>query len=289
VTAYIPGYPIDKRSADMRRRAADSYIGDFEYFAGRIIARSTGERVILQDDNSAASMADIRIAYEDRPAAYVEVVVDIDRQYAAMANIVRGPMEIPAPGLGRVWWVTLSSSAHIRSLTRDLLPTLTRMQLAGEVFDFVSSSQDLKNHKHPDVKALGEQGVTQLGSRDVRGEETGRILIYAEGAAGPAMHDWAAFNEWLSQYLRHPERGDVCKKLYATDAPERHVFVGLALSTPWLAYHTLMTEYNTLPSEPPVVPPEITHVWAADYMCRRCIAWFPEKGWFDPATCWATD
>jgi hypothetical protein len=63
------GYPVDLRTDGQRWRAFNGFAGDFEYAAARVIARLTGERVITQDDNSSPGIADIRIEYEERPAA----------------------------------------------------------------------------------------------------------------------------------------------------------------------------------------------------------------------------
>jgi hypothetical protein len=81
---FTPGYPIDLRAEERRRRAAKGPVGDFEGMAARVVARLTGEKVIIQDDGSRSAMPDIRIEYAAKPAAYVEAVVDIDTSYAAM-------------------------------------------------------------------------------------------------------------------------------------------------------------------------------------------------------------
>jgi hypothetical protein len=113
---YQPGYPVDSRSHAMRERAARGHLGDFEWAAARVIARLTGERVVIQDDNHARSMTDIRIDYRDRPPGYAEVITDLDREYSAMVRAVRDHHVVPTPGLGRVWWVTVSARARLRTL-----------------------------------------------------------------------------------------------------------------------------------------------------------------------------
>ena len=57
---------------------AEGPVGDFEGMAARVVARLTGERVVIQDDGSKPAMPDIRVDYDDKPAAYVEAVVDAD-------------------------------------------------------------------------------------------------------------------------------------------------------------------------------------------------------------------
>jgi hypothetical protein len=66
----------------MRRQQERSHLGDFEMAAARVVARLTGERVVLQDDNTRPGMPDLRIEFTDRSPAFVEVVTDIDREYS---------------------------------------------------------------------------------------------------------------------------------------------------------------------------------------------------------------
>ena len=82
-TEFRPGYPIDHRLPRKVARLLNGPGGDFECSAARVVARLTGERVVLQDDGSRAGMADIRIEYADRSPGYVEVWTDIEPGYAA--------------------------------------------------------------------------------------------------------------------------------------------------------------------------------------------------------------
>jgi hypothetical protein len=178
VTDYRPGYPIDLRSHAMRTRAEQSHLGDFEWDAGRVVARSTGERVVIQDDNSVAGMADLRIDYADRPAAYVEVVVDIDPAYSAMTADVRKYQQIPAADLDRVWYLTLGPHANVNRLVRTLTGKIHAVQVAGELFDSVRATEvDLAAHESPSVRELGELGVVEMSSRVTQPGESGKLLI----------------------------------------------------------------------------------------------------------------
>lgn len=58
---YRPGHPIDLRTDLMRSHAARGQLSDIELAAARVVARSTGQRVVLQDGNSAPSVVDLRI------------------------------------------------------------------------------------------------------------------------------------------------------------------------------------------------------------------------------------
>jgi hypothetical protein len=286
---FRPGYPIDLRPAAIRSRAERSTVGDFEYAAARVVARFTGHRVVIQDDNSVDGMADVRIEPPDAPAAYLEVVLDIEDPYAAMTSHLRGDQRIAAPELGRVWQVTVGRKANVKRLRQQLVEKLEGLQSEGQYFDTVQGERNLLDHPSARVRQLATLGVLELTSGVPTDGSDGRILVWGEGTGGPAVQDWVAFDRWLKDYLHDPQRADVRQKLAATAAPERHVFVGMSFTTEWFAYHALSHEYADLPPADPQLPSEITHVWIWSKLLGRCIAWSPGNGWFEPGRNWATE
>jgi len=285
---FQPGYPIDLRSDDMRMRDARSYEGDFEYMAARVVARLTGERVVIQDDNSVQGMADVRIEYADRPTAFVEIVSDVDPDYAQLNQLVFRDQQMATPSLGRIWYVTVSKSARLKSLKPALEPFLRRLEDADVFLEIVQPDGSLARSSVEELRQLDDLGVVQLCSRPPQPDEEPKILLYPQGVGGPAKQDWLALITWLAEYLSAPGRADVRKKLEETGAVERHAFVGLPLGKEWSAFHSLHDQYGGLPDQPPVLPPEVTHVWVWAQPFGRCIAWFPDRGWFDPRRHWAT-
>ncbi|MET9275508.1 hypothetical protein [Kribbella sp. NPDC003557] len=283
---YRPGYPIDERIPDQRARMEKGHLGDVELAAARVVARFTGERVVVQDDNSRAGMVDLRIDYADRPPAYVEVVTDIDQQYSRMVSGVRQHQKLPAARLGRIWYVTMGASANVNRLVRSLVSRLEVFQAADQLFDTVQAQATFSQNEHPDVRRLAADGVIELASAPAK---DGEVRIYADGAGGPVGQDWAHLDDWLHEYLHHAERADVRAKLAATHAAERHVFVGMSFSTAWGAYHALSSRYSNLPELAPRLPSEVTHVWIWPWPIGRCLAWFPDRGWFEPGRHWATE
>lgn len=282
------GVPVDDRPAAMRSRIDAGHLGDFELAAARVVARLTGERVVLQDDNSSPGMVDIRIDYREKPPGFVEVVTDIEPAYSALVDKVRRHQQIVAPRLRRVWYVTLDSRAQVRGMVRTLPNDLAALEEAGHHFDTIHV-QSLVDHRLPAVRALAAMGVTELVSSQPTSTGTGRIHLYAEGTGGPTILDWSEFDNWLADYLADAMREDVRRKLAATRADERHAFIGMSFTTPWAANYPLGDDHWSVPTSPPRLPPEITHVWAWFYPIGRCIAWFPGCGWFDPRNHWVTE
>ena len=286
---FQPGYPVDARPARRVARLQGTPVGDFESMAARVVARLTGELVILQDDGSRASMPDICIEYTGRPPGYVEVWTDIDPKYAeTMALLMKRQHQLPhvatAQDLLRDWQVTVGA-AHLGRLEAEMEELLAHLEGAGEVFERVATLHALQSNPNPSVRRLLELGVVMLSSAP---SDEGIIRLYPAGIHGPAIHTWEPVLAWIEQTLRG--LADVRAKLAMTNARERHIFLGATYTSPSSVFFGLTTDVQTLPAEPPRLPPEITHLWMMNAQSGdRCVAWFPERGWFDAARCWATD
>ncbi len=270
---FTPGYPVDLRSPERRRHVAEGPVGDFEGMAARVVARLTGGRVVLQDDGSKPAMPDIRIDYEDKPAAYVEAVVDIEPSYAAMEAEIWKPA--PLMPADRFWQVNVSGRSKLKDLRRDLPRILASL------------------HGPPgpqEARQFARLGVTVTGPGMPRPGESGAIQLMPEGIYGPALLTWEPFLDWINAFLASGRAADVRRKLAATGAAERHAFVGASFTTPGPAYFALRQEgWPELPGDNPALPPEITHLWAWSVPgIGRCLAWFPDTGWLDPIDHWAT-
>ena len=247
--------------------------------------------MILQDDGSRVRMPDIRIDYRDQLPAYVEVWTDMDRQYAAMYSRLMKPenqlpLELIDPALSRVWWVTVSGAAIVDGLQWEIGEILERLERAGVTFEQVG---ELTSSQNPDVIWLRQRGVVRVSSRACKPGEPGTIRFLPAGISGPPEISWQRVAEWLNQTLSSERLDDVRSKLVATGAAERHLFLGVTYSSSSDAFFALDEYDQSLPDEPPNLPHEITHLWLMHAISvGRCIAWFPERGWFEPSGHWAT-
>jgi hypothetical protein len=238
---FTPGYPVDLRSAERRVLMAQGPTGDFEFMAARVIARLTGERVIIQDDGTKSAMPDIRIDYADRPAAYAEVVVDIDSSYAAVAARIWDANN-PLPAV-MTWKVHLTGQANLKRLRRKL------PELPGT----------LQTPPEPHVEQdLARMGATVLGPWPTGPNRPGGIHLAPEGIAGSVVLMWEPLNAWIKTYLASDRTADVRRKLAATGAAERHAFIGMSFTSPGDAYFALRREARPhLPPGNPTLPPEV--------------------------------
>lgn len=288
---FRPGYPIDLRPDRRVASLQKGPVGDVEYTAGRVIARLTGQSVILQDDGSQEMMPDIRIEYAGRPPGFVEVVTDIDSNYAQSWSVLmkwQGQLPFVKPGstLRRAWQVTLSGATHPANVDAEIEELLAGLERAGEVFERVAPLHVLQSNPHPSMRRLLELGVVMLGSGP---SDPGEIRLIPAGIHGSAIHTWEPVLGWLEQTLASPRLADVRTKLAKTNADERHVFIGVSYTSPSDVFFGLTMDNRTLPAVAPRLPPEITHLWMGHVpSIDRCIAWFPDRGWLDPMLHWRT-
>jgi hypothetical protein len=181
---FSPGYPTDRRSEQRRRHAAEGPVGDFEGMAARVVARLTGENVVIQDDGSKPAMPDIRIDYNSKLPAYIEAVVDVDTSYAAMAAEIWRLEPLPAD---LTWTVHITGRAPRLSQLRHRLPQV----LGG-----------LHTHPEPDVmRELAGLGLRVTGPWEPGPGETGKIHLRPEGVSGDVELQWGALLDWIAEFL----------------------------------------------------------------------------------------
>ena len=286
--------PADLRPDERRRHAAESPSGDIERDARNVVSRLTGQRVVIQDDGVSFRKPDLRIEYVDRTAV-VEVVADMAPDHAATySNLRRRGGQIPATiGLSaadRMWWVNLVSGAHVGRLLEDIAAAIEGLgaRLGEEVPGILTPLDELPQTNSTEVQVLRGLGVAEIGSRPL--EETEEAVIHVRGPRvhGPSDVTWDELLEWVREYLSGPRTKDVREKLSDSGADERHVFVAASSTSPWAVYHGLAGALQGLPPEPPALPTEITHLWLWTVPpTGRCLAWWPDRGWFEPRYHWA--
>lgn len=278
-------------AARVARAANEPMTSDFELTAANVIWRFTGEHVVIQDDGSSDAMPDIRINYSDGRVGFVEVWKDLDGPYAAMAReLAKFEYRLPAAGLGRVWFLEVSSAFRMSTADRDVPELLRALTAEGNTFNTVGTAEALRQHSSAHVQRALKLGIVSLSSRPATASEPEAVYLGPQGIYGPADVTWEPFLEWIEQTLSSadPHMAGNRRKLAAARSDESHAFLGPTYSSPWAVFHALTYWSNTLPPAPPTLPREITHVWLLNAQTPdRCLAWLPDRGWIDPSRHWA--
>ena len=291
--SFVPGYPVDQRRPTQIYTAAQGPFGDFEGKAARVVARLTGERVTLQDDNRSPRTPDLRIDYSDGRVGIGEVVIDTDPRHAqSYEEIRRSGFAIPVePALRRAWSVNVSAACSLKRLRTNLPPLLAALEAEGVLLEHFMVAEQLQAHPHPVLRQIVQLGVVHINSWPTAGDRTDQVRVTPEGMGGPVVVPWDEFARDLDSILAPCRWPDVERKL-ATPGIERHLFIGVSHSSSWALNWALYYDQTELPPDEtvPRLPGLATHLWLMGTpVGHRCLAWFPDRGWFNVADRWATE
>lgn len=241
----------------------------------------SGCTVGQHDDGSEPSMHDLTITYPDGRIGAVEVTAAVDGQPLALWKLIRrqGKPWIE-PALTGGWLVCVKPSARAKDLIRylpDLLRDLERN--ARRVASGNQASTDQAS------VFAGQLGIVQaLQGPTAR---PGSIYIMPperplDQMAGYSPSTGDPLARWLSEWVSNPSRTDNLRKLERSSAPEHHLFILVAGfdSESFAVSDLLIAPDAPLPTIPPVLPAEITHVWTAStWDSGDGFRWSPDKAW----------
>jgi hypothetical protein len=250
-----------------------------EEWARSVISQTLAVPVRQHDDGSEPAMYDFDILYPDRPAGAAEVTAAADPEAIEFWSAMNAGERWQEPTLAGGWAVTMPPSARARRL-RELLPSfLSSLEVAG-VRDFrVGESGNPRADQV--ARALGVATARQSDT-DFPGSIYVLLELPPEKTGGWVADTGDACAEWLGDFLSGPGRADLRRKLGQSNAAETHAFVFLpGLSdAPFSVTDLLMRDDAPLPLADPVLPSEITHVWAASgWTTGRGFRWSRGDGW----------
>jgi hypothetical protein len=253
-----------------------------EEWARGLIAAALGLEVVQHDDGSADGMHDLDV-YDDRVRnAAVEVTAAADGQIIALWKLVNPPgQRWIEPALAGGWMITLRADARAKRLRGELPALLEQLETAGiraVDVDYLHPADPVRQR----VEGLGIASVSQ-GDTDFPGSIYLTVDIDGERSGGFIADDSNAVAAWLSEFLADDERSDVRHKLERSGLPERHAFVivpGFS-EAPFTATDPLARDDAPVPTVPPSLPAEISHVWVmSTWSSRWGFRWSPSPiGW----------
>lgn len=249
-----------------------------EEWSRRVLAHQLGVPVEQHDDGSLGSMYDLRVVYQDRPAAAVEITGDVDGQSVELWKLLngRGKRWIEEDLVGG-WTVTVRTNARAKLLRQQLPAVLRSLEAAGETSLEVNRWTPMQG---PTLVAdrLGVVSLHQAGT-----DFPGSIyVLFDEMRGGFVANTGNGLTSWITEFLAGDGRRDLRRKLASSGAAERHAFLLVASFTNagFEVEDLLMRNDPPLPEEPLALPAEVTHVWTmSTWASGRGLRWSPSDGW----------
>jgi hypothetical protein len=233
------------------------------------------------DDNSEPGMYDLMITYPDGTSGAVEVTAAADSQQLELWKLVGGQgKRWIEPDLDGGWLIRILPSTRAKNLLRQLPDLLRGLERAGlrEIWGDKASADELSAlaDQLSIIQALQATATDYPGSVYVMPPER----LAQMGGYSPTTGD--ALASWLSEWVTDPSRADNLGKLARSGASERHLFVLVPgfNPAPFAVNDLLIASAAPLPTIPPALPPEITHIWTmSTWSSGDGFMWSPATDW----------
>jgi hypothetical protein len=252
-----------------------------EEWARIALEAATGVPVTQHDDGSEPAMHDLDIRVPGEAVEAVEVTAAVDERATELWKVANRDGRWVAPDLGGGWFVYVDPRAPRRRarLRRDLPLFLQELESLG-IGEYPSPTV-APSHLEPAASRLGV-----VRARQNRTAYPGSIYVQPE----LPLDQWAGFAQpkadaiatWISHFLTDERCADVRQKLAASGATARHAFVIVAAlpGVPFAVTDVLIRDDAAVPTIPPELPNEITHVWiASTWSSGIGFRWDANSGW----------
>jgi hypothetical protein len=240
-----------------------------------------GSAVDQHDDNSEPGMYDLTITYPVGTIGAVEVTAAADSQQLELWKLVGGRGERwIEPDLDGGWLIRILPSTRARTLIRQLPDLLRGLEREGrrEIWGDKGSADQWSAlaGQLSIIQALQAATTDYRGSIYVMPPER----LAQMGGYSPVTGD--ALASWLSGWVKDPSQADNLGKLARSGASERHLFILVPgfNPAPFAVNDLLIAPGAPLPTIPPTLPAEITHIWTmSTWSTGDGFRWSPESGW----------
>jgi hypothetical protein len=231
-----------------------------------------GVSLTQHDDGSRPGMFDFLVNFSDARKAAIEVVTDTQPESAELAAAIRRYKLTPNDNPLRYdWSVTVKTAAKLRQLRNELPGVLFEIEQCLMGPDFPSEVvQDFERQ----LRILGVEYARALNERE---EAEGGISVEAHNFRYGSM-DPNSIADRCSAMLNSAELQDVRDKLARSGCEERHVALVFSLNSRSTVGSALSK--GVIPTKDPILPAEITHVWAISGSLDEAAAyWSDAEKW----------
>jgi hypothetical protein len=246
-----------------------------------IQASLPGTTVVQHDRNSGRRVYDLALTRDGSVFGAVEVTAAADPDSIALWNTVHrheGPW-IDQSLVGG-WMLWLYPYARVKDLRRELPALLAELERIG-ITEFGSDWRHRHDPYHLPAKRLGI-AVAHQSATSVPGRIYFSIKLPIERMAGFVARTGDVLAEWVSEWVVRPDQADNLQKLRESGLAERHLFVVMPgfTTAPFSVVDLLTRDNAPLPTVPPKLPAEVTHLWILSlWNVGDGFRWSPDGGW----------
>lgn len=240
-----------------------------EEWARRILEQELRRNVVLNDDNSANSIYDLRIGPADAPEMAIECVSAIDPVFAETWNV--GPAQEPIQlSIIGDWQVVIVKEAKVNRIRQRIERLLQKLE-SRDIWN-VCVDHNLKRYDEELFNELKPLGIIRAYCFRTRG--TAKVHLGMRGIGGAVDINGEAITQWIGEFLRRPKQQDVISKLANSGAVECQVFVPVEFGgAPWPVESYLTGDLEHLPVAEPNLPFPVTGVWIISVFGKHGVRW----------------
>ncbi|MEU4382799.1 hypothetical protein [Micromonospora echinofusca] len=253
--------------------------GEERWVKACIEATLPDAEVEQHDDGSKPGMHDLDLIRSGQRFGAVEITSAADPESIPLWKLINKGQRWIEPQLAGGWFVSLLPSARGKRVRAELPSLLAELERLG-----ITEVSSRRRPLHPVAQQLDALGVVTAGQggTEFPGSIYPTIHLPDEKSGGMVADAGDALASWFSDWLPEPDQADNLQKLARSAAPERHLFVIFPgfTTAPFSVADLLMRNGAPLPTVPPALPPEITHVWAiSTWNSGDGFRWSPADGW----------
>ncbi|MFI5849361.1 hypothetical protein ACIA8B_14830 [Micromonospora chalcea] len=253
--------------------------GEERWVKACIEAMLRDAEVKQHDDGSKPGMHDLDLIRTGRQFGAVEITSAADPESIPLWKLINKGQRWIEPQLAGGWFVSLLPSARGKRVRAELPSLLAELERLG-----ITEVSSRRRPLHPVAQQLDALGVVTAGQGGTQfpGSIYPTIQLPDEKSGGMVADTGDALASWFSDWLPEPDQADNLQKLARSGAPERHLFVLFPgfTTAPFPVVDLLLRNGAPLPTVPPTLPPEVTHIWAmSTWDSGDGFRWSPTEGW----------
>ncbi len=230
-------------------------------------------------DETAGNCPDFRIHYADGRSAIGEVSWATNQQVREQWGLVlqqKWPEIVELPNSRGSWVVQLSAEVRIKKFLQEIGSLVDHLGSLGVCRLEIYSGWP-RDEAAEWARSLGVKRIERIeGDRDQV-----RYVLSGIGVVGTPEPNLVA--EWVGEFLKQPDKLDICDKLRPFADAEKHVFLIVGAAASYEVQTLTQHFHGALPTADPQLPPWVSHLWLfPEWTLEESLGsgmWSQERSW----------